>query len=102
MLPFTGFVIYDDNKMLAAGWLYCMADVPCGMMEWIVTNPDNSARESLKALAILLEQITWLADKVGLKAVYSKVQNKGLEKLYAKFGFKSGDTSMIDMTRVVA
>ena len=101
ILPPTGFVAYDDNGMKAAGWLYMDANVPMGIMEWIVTNPDNTARESLKAIHIVLEQILRLADEVGLKAIYSSVQNGGLEKIYNRYGFVSTDKQMTSVVRVV-
>ena len=100
LLPPTGFVATDDDgTMLAAGWLYCDANVPMGIMEWIVANPDNTPITSYKAINLVLEQVAWLADEIGLKAIYSSVQNEGLERLYNKHGFKSTDKQMTSVMR---
>jgi hypothetical protein len=98
LLPPTGFIAYDD-KPRAAGWLYLDANVPFGMMEWIVTNPDNTPRQSFEAVKTVVEQITWLADEIKLLAVHTSVQHASLIKLYQKVGFEQADQNMINLVR---
>ena len=98
VLPDTGFVVFDGRTPLAAGFIYNDTTSSLGMMEWIVANPENSARQSLKSLMVLIEGMTKYADSIGLK-LYASIQNAGLEKLYNKYGFITTDKNMISMVR---
>ena len=87
LLPPTGFVVYDGSGMKAAGWLLIDANVPLGVMEWIVTNPNNSPKESLLAIHIVVQQIQELADTIGIQSVFTTVKNGALARVYEKDGF---------------
>jgi len=93
-----GFLVEEDGIFHSAGFLYIDKTAPIGMLEWVVTNPNNSPRQSYKSLGFLLENITGFAVNNGICAVYSKLVSSGLEKLYNKHGFLSGDTAVKDMT----
>ena len=56
MLP-CGVVV--ENK--AAGFLYQDKDVPYGMVEWVVANPENTPRESFKAIDLILKELIAMA-----------------------------------------
>lgn len=99
LLP-AGIIIEDDTgKMMSAGFVYCDDATPVCMMEWIVANPDNTPRESLKSLRKLLEVITGWADESG-KVLMTSVKQETLAKLYEKVGFASADVGMTNMVRI--
>jgi hypothetical protein len=71
---------------------------PIGMLEWVVSNPDNVGSESYRALDFMLKEVLTFAKYSGIAAIYSKLNNESLEKLYNKHGFLSGDVAVKDMT----
>ena len=96
MLP-IGFVIEKDGILKCAGFLYVDKYTPSGMLEWVVTNPDNQGFESYRALNLLLEEITTFAKYSMIEMIYSKLINKSLERLYNKHGFASETCCVKDM-----
>lgn len=101
MLPPTGFVAYKETGMKAAGWLLIDANVPIGCMEWIVTNPDNTPRESLVAIKTVVEQIKLIADEIGIKAIFTTVSNDALARVYESSGFIVTDKNSTCLMRSV-
>ena len=99
LLPPTGFVAYDETGMKAAGWLLIDANVPLGVMEWIVTNPDNKPKESLRAIQMVVEQIKELADTIGLISIFTTVKNDALARVYERAGFGITDQNATCLVR---
>jgi hypothetical protein len=83
----TGLLIEDeDGTYRAAIWLY-RTDSPVMMAEWLVTNPDNSARESYAAVKKLLEDVKLIADGAGAYLM-TFLQDESLLKTFQKQGFE--------------
>lgn len=97
-LPKRGWIVVDGDKMLCAGFLYHDPSAAMAQMEWIVTNPENSARESLRSINTLVETISNYADENSL-ILFTSVINKGLIKLYGKHGFNVSEDGMSNMMR---
>jgi hypothetical protein len=86
----TGLLIEDeDGTPRAAVWLY-RTDSPVMMAEWLVTNPDNSARESYVAVKELLENVKAIADNAGAYLM-TFLQDESLVKVFQKQGFTIED-----------
>ena len=98
VLPETGFVVIDDGILLAAGFVYRDATSILGMMEWIVSNPKNTARTTMKSLLLLVKHIAKYADENNIK-LYTSLKNTGLERIYKQNGFIKTDQNMISMVR---
>ena len=103
LLPITGIVCVDnnDNVLLGAVWIYAIDAVPVGWMEWLVTNPNNTPRESLKVINELLEQVLVLSEMLDLKFLMTSVNKKSLVKLYGKHNFEPTDQDVTNMMRVL-
>jgi hypothetical protein len=99
LLPITGIVIQKEDHIYCAAWLYVDQTAPIGWMEWIVTNPENTPRESLKSIDMVVKEILRLAVICELKVLMTSVNNEGLVKLYEKNEFKPSDTNMTNMMR---
>ena len=99
LLPTTGLVVHDENTLLCVGFLYIDGTSPVCMLEWIVANPENSARTSIKALRLLLNAFGEYAD-ANSKVLFTTVRQPKLAGLYEKSGFILADSNMINMTRV--
>ena len=90
LLP-SGWVVEKDGKLMCAGFLYIAGNAPVGYLEYVVSNPDNKALESYRAIDFLMGEIVTFAKYSMVKAMFARVQQAGLEKMYNKHGFKSGD-----------
>ena len=75
----------DDGNPLAALWLY-RTDSPVMMAEWLVTNPDNSDRQSYTAVKLLLESCKLIADATD-GYLMTFLQDSSLVKIFEKQGF---------------
>jgi hypothetical protein len=85
----TGIVAYDGDIPRAAIWLY-RTDSKVMMAEWLVTNPDNSPRESYAAVKLILEGIKNIADSSGTYLM-TFLQDQSLIKNFEKKGFHIGE-----------
>jgi hypothetical protein len=81
----TGLLIYDGDIPRAAIWIY-RTDSPIMMAEWLVVNPDNTARQSYAAIKELLENVKLIADSAGAYLM-TFLQNESLVKTFKKQGF---------------
>lgn len=99
LLPSTGWVVEHKGRFLAAGFVYKDESCSLGMMEWIVANPLNTARESVAALNNLISHITDYADENSI-VLFTTLRQKKLSALYVKHGFQVGDTGMTNLMRV--
>jgi len=97
ILP-EGFVVEGDDGVLhAAGFVYKASCVPVAYFEYVVTNPDNSARESYKALDVLFEKVMWWVEASLIKACFARMTQESLARMYKRHGFTEGDKAMKDM-----
>jgi hypothetical protein len=96
LLPW-GWIVEDDGKKLCAGFLFIAMNAPVGYLEYVVSNPDNTAKQSYKAIDMLLGEICTFAKYNMILAMFAKLTVRSLEKMYNRHGFKSGDASIKDM-----
>lgn len=96
-LPKNGHVAYDGGKLLAAAWLYLDSTCPLAWLDWLVTNPKNSPKESIKAIHAVIDTLTLTARAMGSEIMMTAVENKKLIKLYSEKGFKDSDKDMTIM-----
>lgn len=94
VLPRGGVVVELDGRPVAAAWLYMDNSVGVAMMEWTVTNPDNTPRQSLKAITLLVGAIREIAVQNDYGVVLTSAKQDSLVKVYAKNGFQKTDSGM--------
>ena len=101
VLPNFGYVVCDrdSGRMFAAGWAYMDKNSPIGFIEWLVANPANSPRESLKTLKIIIDAMTRTFKENGYLAVLVSVKNEGLAKLFKKAGYSVTDSGMTHLAQ---
>lgn len=102
-LPKGGIIVEHGGAMRAAAWLYMDNSTGVAMMEWTVTNPDNTPRESLKALNLLFGGIKTMALDNDYGVILTAAKHEGLIKVYEKSGFKKTDdgvTHLLLLTKV--
>jgi hypothetical protein len=83
LLPKTGLLVYDDDDTpRAVIWVY-RTDSVLMLAEWLVTNPENSAKQSYIAVKELLNAVTLISDAAG-GYLMTFLQDPSLIKLFKK------------------
>ena len=92
ILPY-GWIVEEGGKRLCAGFLYIAGNAPVGYLEYLVSNPSNTQKESFKSIDFVLEEILKFAKYSLIQCLFCRIveKSKGLEKMYARHGFKTGD-----------
>lgn len=97
-LPMSGVIVTDDESYLAAGFLYLDVTSPVGLLSWLVTNPEITAREKAAALKVLTGGIKELAKSQGRSVIMAAFPQGGLTRLLEGQGYKMQDTKMAHLT----
>lgn len=92
MLPPHGYVVFLEDKPIAAAFLYKGVDCSFGFMDWVISDPKSSHSERDIALSVLLNHIQEVAKAIGLKAYVTMTKNKSLIKKYSEKNFVPTDT----------
>lgn len=88
MLPRRGLLVESPEGVSQAfGWLYRDNSVPVVMLEWIVTNPANTPKQSLGAVLKLIEAAKATAAAEGCRVMLTSVRQPALERVYERAGF---------------
>jgi len=91
VLPF-GLICEKDGKPLSAGFLYLASNAPVAYLEYLVTDPENSARDSYKAIDMVLEELTAICRYNMIVSCFARISQDSLAKLYEKHDFIVCDT----------
>lgn len=93
ILPAINAMAYrtDNFKKLAAGWLYFSSDCQFAMMEHLISNPENTARESYEGI----DKVIGCLVKVFKNSPYTVLMtscpvNSGLNKMFKKHKLNLG------------
>ena len=100
LLPQCGVIVEQADKKLAALFVYQDNTTPFAMLEWIVTNPDNTARESIVSLRVGIDYVMQAMKKVGRGALFTTSSNPALIRLLEKHGFEQTDTNVTHLCYV--
>lgn len=95
ILPKCGILVEDDNDMgLAAGWLYMDNSVGVAMLEWTVTNPNATAKQSYLAIAMLVQSAREVAKSLDYGVIITTARQHSLARCLQRNGFIQTDTGM--------
>jgi hypothetical protein len=95
ILPKCGIMVQADNgNALAVGWLYMDNSVGVAMLEWVVTNPDATAKQSYLAIAMLVQSAREVARTLDYGVILSTARQQSLARCLQKNGFIQTDTGM--------
>lgn len=94
-MPKTGLVVNDDNgHALCVGVLYLDRSSPVGVFGWLISNPDNKARESAEAIRLLIASMPSYAEKQGVKHLLTMFDSRGINRELDRFGFINADENV--------
>jgi hypothetical protein len=94
MLPKSGVVITDEGKPVAAAWLYMSNSNGVAMMEWVVTNPENTPKQSVSAIRCLVGAVREMAKNCGYSFILAAAKQPSLIRLFERGGFMKTDEGM--------
>lgn len=95
LLP-IGFLVEEKGEKKAAGFIYMAQGVPVAYFEYVVTNPENTPRQSAASLDFLFSEVMKFLEYSMVQVCFSRIEQASLAKMYAKHGFSCGD-KMQDM-----
>ena len=96
LLPDTCYVADE----CAFACLYVEKDNRAAFMDWIVTDSSLPSMKRAKALKVLIERITELANDSGIKFIVTLTNNVGINKLLRKCEFIETDKNLTGMVYV--
>ncbi len=98
-LPTNGVVIYFNNKIITAGFMYTCDNAPIAMLNYVVGNINAEKQVRGVALNLLINTLTDDARKhLGDSGfVFTTIQHKGLENVYKRNGYSVGETKMTSL-----
>lgn len=95
ILPKCGLLVEaDDGTPLAASWLYMDNSVGVGMLEWTVTNPKATPKQSYIAIALLVQSAREVARTLDYGVLLTTAKQHALARCLEKNGFIQTDTGM--------
>lgn len=97
ILPRLGVRAMDGTRPLAAAWLYMDNSVGVAMLEWIVTNPENTPRQTAAALLRLVDFLKQEALDLNYNVILATCRQKSLAALLGRAGFTQTDTDVIHL-----
>jgi hypothetical protein len=101
ILPKCGVVVENDSgTMVAVAWLYMDNSVGVAMMEWTVTNPANTPKQSFAAIHVLVGAIKALALEFDYGVVLTSARQESLVRTYERVGFTKTDEGMTHLVMI--
>lgn len=97
-LPTYGLMVWLDEVPLAAGFIY-QTDSSMALLEWIVSNPEVAHELRGQALDILLDDLCFMAKKLGFKQLFTMAKNERLIEREKSHGFLKTDDQMIHLIK---
>ena len=85
-LPQSGLIVSKDGVNLAAGWVYLDMTSPVAVIGWIVSNPENTALQSGRAIRYLIKGLLEVTRSQGRLHVMTTASGS-LTKTFQACGF---------------
>lgn len=89
----------DDGTGLAAAFVYQDNSVGVSWLEWLVTNPEATGRESLAAIGAVVEFLANEVKGLGYGVMLTSCRQQGLARIYQRHGFLPTDEGVVHMLR---
>lgn len=92
LLPNCGYVAYQDDTCIAAGFLR-LVEGKCGLMDSYVSNPEITSEVRHIALDLITKSIIEAAKGMKLKGIFAFSSDKGIRLRAEATGFQLVDQS---------
>ncbi|MEI3040032.1 MAG: hypothetical protein V8T90_13310 [Victivallales bacterium] len=92
LLPETGLTVTGEGgKRLCAVVVYFEKTSPVAYIGWIATNPCNTLEESANSIAFGIREAVDYARRNGARHLLTTTGNRGINRIFDRQGFVSGD-----------
>ena len=92
LLPETGLTVTGEGgKRLCAVVVYFEKTSPVAYIGWIATNPCNTLEESAHSIAFGIREAVDYARRNGARHLLTTTGNRGINRIFDRQGFVSGD-----------
>lgn len=99
ILPKLGVMAMDDDLRVAAAFLYMDNSVGVSMLEWLVTNPDTTGKQSLAGIGGVIGFLAERAVQMDYGVMLTSCRQASLARLFEHHGFAKTDEGIIHMVR---
>lgn len=99
ILPKLGVMAMDGDLRVAAAFLYMDNSVGVSMLEWLVTNPDSTGKQSLAAIGAVVGFLAERALEMDYGVMLTSCRQPALARIYERHGFQRTDEGIIHMVR---
>ena len=91
-VPKTGQAVLNDaGHLYAVSFVYFEKTAEIAYCGWLLANPENTARESYRAVKMLVNAMPTYARSQGAKCLLTVYGNRGINRLLEKSGFHNGE-----------
>ena len=101
LLPNDGFVAEENDKLVAAMFIYMSSNSKMSFMSWPISDPDASRLSVGKGLIGIIKEIKEFVADAGNDMIFSVGTTPELEKIFNKMGFISGERNSTTMISIV-
>ena len=92
LLPETGLTVTGEGgKRLCAVVVYFEKTSPVAYIGWIATNPCNTLEESANSIVFGIREAVDYARRNGARHLLTTTGNRGINRIFDRQGFVSGD-----------
>lgn len=96
-----GFIVYDGDTPVCAGYLYTTSSKVV-WVDWIISNFNYKDKYKRKeALSLLVQTLTNYAKWSGSNYCYALIKNKSLINTYKDLGYIEGDSYTSEMIKIL-
>ncbi len=95
-----GFVVYKDNVMIVAGFVY-ITNSKAVLLEWIISNPEYKENDRDLAITCLIKTVEKIIKDWGYKYIFSIGRTKALIDKHKELGYHVDDTPSYEITKIL-
>jgi|TARA_Y100000401_G_C8311623_1_gene220064 hypothetical protein len=96
-----GFMVSDNDTPICAGFFY-ITNSKVGWCEWVISNMEYKNRKNRQqAFSLLIDTLTNVCQKSGMRYVYALLHNKSLVNVYENLGFVQGSKYTTEMIKIL-
>ena len=99
VLPKLGMIIEADGRPIVAGFLYMDNSVGVSMLEWVVSNPDESGFSVIRGIKALVGFMTERAYDLGYGVMLTSCRQSSLVRVYEASGFSKTDIGVVHLQK---
>lgn len=99
ILPKLGVMAMAGEMPVAAAFLYMDNSVGVSMLEWLVTNPDATGRQTLAAIGAVIGFLSERALEMDYGVMLTSCRQPALARIFEHHGFARTDEGIIHMVR---